>query len=568
MKGVTGMSVFYCYARVSTQSQDQISPDTQAERLKKDAERLGMEYVVIQEVGSGESMFGRPKFMKMLSDLKEGDVVGVWDQSRLSRSDEESFLIINRITEAKAKLMVNSKFLDIQDPQDRAIFGINSVFASYSRRLQLQKSREGIKKMKEDGNTIFAGDTFGYLLTRHGKNVSVSIIDEEAKAIRYVFEEYAKGKAMKELERELYGKVFHRPFKFNIQNIRPMLCRPLYIGKYFDTPGMLKHIMKYTEEEVREHLITSNLYPSIIDEDLYFEVFHRLRTSRVPHAVEYKQRWTVHVLSGLYKCADCGLGITFRNRYRDGKLFTTYVFQSHTGNCPTKYHTQFDALWLEKCTQACFLLTFLDGSRVGAFFKEQRSKLDVDSVAAREELTLIDKELEKTQAKKDRIIDAISDGLITKNDAQKKLEKIETEHHSLTERKNTIEKQLMSLNQDIDDLLRFSAQEIIDTYRGREREYYFRYVKSGINYHKYLVLEMMNGMTFEIHKPRRTNTATKPAVINVSVNGEQYYSFVFSPKMEIENIYSENPYMTNTLEKWRKQVNGELSQTDTIMLGF
>lgn len=172
----------------------------------------------------------------------------------------------------------------------------------------------------------------------------------------------------------------------------------------------------------------------------------------------------------------------------------------------------------------------------------------------------------KVQYIKDRIIDAISDGLITKNDASKKLEKIETECHSLTERKNTIEKQLMSLNQDIDDLLRFSAQEIIDTYSGREREYYFRYVKSGINYHKYLVLEMMNGMTFEIHKPRRTNTATKPAIINVSFNGEHYYSFVFSPKMEIEKIYTENEYFQPTLERWKKMINEELNRAGSILL--
>lgn len=554
----------WIYTRRSTGRQSDVSLELQEEICRKWVEEP---ITAIHETGSGADST-RPQLNYMISKLQPNDCVCIYDNSRLARSMLDSITILKSITDKGAYLICDGKRIDPNNPQDLFTFNVHSAFSDYQLLIQRQKSHEGLRRMIEDGNAVFAGDTFGYLLTRHGKNVSATIIDEEAKAIRYVFEEYAKGKAMKELERELYGKVFQRPFKFNIQNIRPMLCRPLYIGKYFDTPGMLKHIMKYTEQEVREHLITSNLYPPIIDEDLYFEVFHRLRTSRVPHAVEYKQRWTKHVLSGLYKCADCGQGITFRNRHRDGKLFTTYTFQSHTGNCPTKHHTQFDALWLEKCTQACFLLTFLDGARVGAFFKEQRSKLDVDSVAVREELSLIDKELEKTQAKKDRIIDAISDGLITKNDASKKLEKIETEHHSLTERKNTIEKQLMSLNQDIDDLLRFSAQEIIDTYRGREREYYFRYVKSGINYHKYMTLEFMNGVTYEIHKPRRTNVATKPAIVNVLLNGEHYYSFVFSPKMEIEKIYTENEYLQPTLERWRKLTNDELSETDTILLGF
>ena len=65
------------------------------------------------------------------------------------------------------------------------------------------------------------------------------------------------------------------------------------------------------------------------------------------------------------------------------------------------------------------------------------------------------------------------------------------------------------------------------------------------------------------------DVATKPAIVNVLVNGEHYYSFVFSPKMEIENIYSiGNEYFQPTLEKWKNMVNGELSETDGIMLGF
>lgn len=552
----------WIYTRRSTGRQSDVSLELQEETCRRWVEEP---ITAIHETGSGADNT-RPQLNYMLANLQPQDCVCIYDNSRLARSMIDSITILKAITDKGATLICDGKRIDPENPQDLFTFNVHSAFSDYQLLIQRQKSKEGSQRRTANGDRIFAGDTFGYELSKKNGQQIVSVIPEEAEIVKYVYEEYVKGKPIKELERELWGKVLHRPFQFNIQNLRPMLQRTIYMGKYTDTAGMQKHIMRYTEEELREHLITSNYYPPIISEELYFEAFHRLRTYRENHAIPYKNRWTKHTLSGLYKCSGCGKGITFRNRYRDGKHFETYVFQSHTPDCSQLIHTQFDALWLEKCTQACFLLTFLDGARVGAFFAEQRSKLDVDSVSVREELNLIEKELKKNEDRKDRVIDAISDGLITKSDAQKKLDKIETEHHSLKEREKTLRNALASLNQDIDDLLRFSAQEILDTYTGREREYYFRYVKSAINYHKYMTLEFMNGVTYEIHKPRRTNVATKPAVINVSVNGEQYYSFVFSPKMEIEKIYSSNEYMTDTLERWRKLVNSELSMTEAIIL--
>ena len=552
----------WIYTRRSTGRQSDVSLELQEETCRRWVEEP---ITAIHETGSGADNT-RPQLNYMLANLQPQDCVCIYDNSRLSRSMLDSITILKAITDKGAVLICDGKRINPENPQDLFTFNVHSAFSDYQLLIQRQKSKEGSQRRIANGDRIFAGDTFGYELSKKNGQQIVSVIPEEAEIVRYVYEEYAKGKPIKELERELWGKVLHRPFIFNIQNLRPMLQRTTYIGKYPDTAGMQKHIIRYTEEELREHLITSNYYPPIVDEDLWWEVFHRLRTYRETHAVPYRNRWTKHALSGLYKCSGCDKGISFKNRYRDGKLFEQYIFQAHTPDCVFMKRTQYDALWLEKMTQACFILTFLDGSKVGAFFDEQRSRLDVDVVAVKEELTLIEKEKKKNQDRKDRIIDAISDGLITKNDAQKKLDKIEIEHHSLDEREKALKNQLSSLNQDIDDLLRFSAQEILDNYTRSPRDYYLKYVKSGLNYHKYLRLEMMNGVVYEIYKPRRTNTATKPAEVKVSFNGEHFYSFIFSPKMEITKMICENEYMMDTLERWRKAVNGELQEVDSVLL--
>ena len=529
-----------------------------------------MKYMVIQEVGSGESMFGRPKFMKMLSDLKEGDVVGVWDQSRLSRSDEESFLIINRITEAKAKLMVNSKFLDINDPQDRAIFGINSVFASYSRRLQLQKSREGVKQKYANGDAVFTGNMIGWKLNRYGK---ATIIDEEAKVIRYIFSEFIRGKSLKQLEKELYGKVLQRPYKFSIENLRDMIMRPIVCGYYLTEPNMSKHISKYSEEEIKEKWVKSNIYPPIISEDEWFQALERYRSVRTPHAIEYQFRWSPHTLAGLYKCL-CGKGISYHHRMRkrdSGELVKseTYMFQSHLPTCTYGKHISYPMEWLENTTKACFLLTFFAGNEVGMFFDEKKREIEKLTEDVDLELKSIEKEISKENSKKERLVDAVANGLLDNASISKQMSKITDNLKELEHQKNKLldEKRLRLV--DYETFTETSAQDVLDTYTSHFREYLLQYAghDSVLQTDKSLMLRFVNGKEYHIHYPKRTNKRSFPSQIDVSFRGEYQFSFVYF-KGEITKMICENEYLQPTLEKWKKLTNDELTETSGIILGL
>ena len=558
---IVGMN--WIYTRRSTNRQSDVSLELQEETCRRWVEEP---ITVIHETGSGADNT-RPQLNYMLANLQPQDNVCIYDNSRLARNLIDSISILKEINDKGAVLICDSKRIDPENPQDLFTFNVHSAFSDYQLLIQRQKSREGLKRRIENGDAVFAGDTFGYSLTKHGKTTTAAIIEEEAEVIRYVYESYAKGKAMKEIEREMWGKVFQRPFQMNIQNIRPMLQRVIYMGYYLDTAKMQKHIQRYTENEIREHLVKSNIYPPIIQEDLWWEVFHKLRTFRVAHAVPYRNRFTKHTLSGVFKCSACGKGISFKNRRRDGKNFEQYVFHSHTPDCPFMKRTQFDAEWLEQIVRACFILTFLDGSRVGLFFKEEKERYNTNSKELKDEISTINKEIKKNETKKGRIIDAISDGLIDMNDCKSKLEKLKTEYDSLKQRKTSLENQLSTLEGDVDDMLKMSAQEVLDNFWGHERDYYLKFMKSGLNYHKYLSMEMMNGTRYEIYKPRRTNHSTKPAKVEVFTKDEYFFNFTFLPTMEIGEIYSTgNVYLQNTLTKWKNMVNRELKQEEGILL--
>ena len=189
----------WIYTRRSTGRQSDVSLELQEETCRR---WVTEPITPIHETGSGADNT-RPQLNYMISNLKPNDCVVIYDNSRLARNLIDSISILKSITDKGAYLICDGKRIDPNNPQDLFTFNVHSAFSDYQLLIQRQKSHEGLKKMRDDGNAIFAGDTFGYLLTKHGKNVTATIIEEEAKTIRYIFEEYAKGKAMKELEREL-----------------------------------------------------------------------------------------------------------------------------------------------------------------------------------------------------------------------------------------------------------------------------------------------------------------------------------------------------------------------------
>lgn len=554
------MAKFYCYCRVSTRAQDQISPDTQAERLIKDAEKLGMEYTVIKEVGSGESMLARPKFMQMLADLEENDVVGVWDQSRLSRSDEESFVIINRITEAKAKLMVNSKFLNFQDPQDRAIFGINSVFASFSRRLQAQKAHEGQEKVFNEGDWVFCSTLFGYNLVRVGKNKTVSIVEEEAKIIRFIYEKYAAGWSLKRLFNELQGIPLPRQNNFTLKKISRILQNPIYFGYYPDSTIDNSVLPKYTRTELESHLIHSNLYPAIVDENTWWFCFDKYRTVTPTHSRPWQLRWTKHSLSGIIRCPNCGKGIS---RFEHTHCYCT---EDHSPNCPTKCRAKYDETWLETIMEFCFYLTFMTGNEVGTFFSQRQQELYEDKTEINKAIICLDKSLAEINTKIERIIELISDGLITKEEAQKRLNLLRNEQNDLEAKKQNLEQDLRSVEGDIDTLIELSVEEVIKSFSDNERDYFRKFIEKALLYKDCIEVAYMNGRTFTIPRPVRHNHIIEPVIISTGCKDEPFqFSFEYDFRNMTFKVKDVNA-IEEAREWARKEWNGILEKARLVLI--
>lgn len=559
--------MYYAYCRKSTDAQQETSFEVQRDFLVHQANLLNEAYIILTETGSGSTMADRPVFMNLMASLKPNDILGCYDQSRISRNSQESYIILDTIKQKGARLQVNGKFLNPFDPQDMAIFGIQAVFSDYQRSVQLEKSRKGIKQKYANGDAVFTGSLIGWTLNRYGQ---ATINPEEAEVIRYIFTEFVNGKSLKSLEKELWGKALSRPYKFNIENLRDLIMRPIYMGYYLNEPYMAKHIAKYSEEEIKAKLVKSNIYPPIIQEDLWWSALTRYRTVRTPHSIEYQFRWSPHPLAGVFKCP-CGKGISYHHRIRENnRMFETYMFQAHTPACSYGKHISYKMEWLENITLSCFLLTFLAGNEVGMFFAEKKRELEALTLDIDNELTNIDKLHKKEEAKKERLVMAVAEGLLDTASISNQMQKIQGSIDELENRKENLIQQKNLKLADYEDFSMVSSQEILDTYSTHFREYILRFAgeKSTLDTtDKSLLLRFINGKEFKIHYPKRSNTREYPVMIDVSFRGEFQYSFEYH-KGQITRMVTDNEYLQPTLDRWKKLTNGELQKKNGIILGF
>ncbi|MDF2039861.1 recombinase family protein [Cytobacillus oceanisediminis] len=133
------------YARVSTEHQN-------LNRQLKALKEAGAEYIYQEKVSGATSE--REELQKMLEELNEGDTVIVSDLTRISRSTNDLFQLVELIKSKGASLKsIKDKWLDTSDDSAYSEF-LFTVFAGISqleRNLIKERQAEGIAIAKQNG---------------------------------------------------------------------------------------------------------------------------------------------------------------------------------------------------------------------------------------------------------------------------------------------------------------------------------------------------------------------------------------------------------------------------------
>lgn len=415
------------YIRVSTDKQEELSPDAQLRLLmdyaKKDAIDVPKEYIFQDNGISGRKANKRPAFQQMIALAKSKehpiDTIIVWKFSRFARNQEESIVY-------KSLLKKNNvDVISVSEPLVDGPFGslIERIIEWMDEYYSIRLSGEVMRGMTQNAmRGHYQSDApIGY--TSPG-NKKPPVINPETVQIPLMIKDmFISGSTQLQIARKLndMGYRTKRGNLWDARGVRYVLENPFYIGKsrwnYTDRGRKLK-----PEDEV---IYADGNWEALWDENTFKEIQKRLALNmRKPKARDVSA--AKHWLSGLLICSSCGGTLAY------GGAHTARGFQCW------KYSKGFcsESHYIGTGPIEHMVIEYLDQvlhSSVLSYTIISSASADAGS-----KLSDLERQLQKIDAKEKRIKAAYVNEIDT-------LEEYKANKTSLEEERRTIEKEIAEL---------------------------------------------------------------------------------------------------------------------------
>lgn len=430
------MKYGYGYIRVSTDKQDELSPDSQAKLLKDYAKKNDIIIInFFYEIGvSGRKAEKRPEFQKMIAAAKAKehpvDVILVWKFSRFARNQEES-IVYKSLLSKKHKVEVVS----VSEPLVDGPFGslieriIEWMDEYYSIRLSGEVTRGMTEKALRGGYQ--ARPPLGYKIVERGK--PPVIVPEEAQIVQIIFEQYVNEKmGLFDIARYLnslgYKTSHNKPFER--RSIEYIIQNPTYCGmiRWNRTTNETNEI-----KPKEQWIITKGHHEAIISKELFDQAQDRWNSTYSPRGARPSSTYK-HWLSGVVKCPACGRTMIAKHikprtpKGREHCYFTCYGYSK--GKCAA--NNSVSSLVLEPAVLQS-IKTILDSKQITYRYIAPECDVEVD------ERILLETQLDSIDKKMQRIKEAYRNGIDTLEEYQENKQLIEKEHVSLLEQLSKLE---------------------------------------------------------------------------------------------------------------------------------
>lgn len=328
------------YARVSTKEQadGKESIHDQIRVSKKTIVDHGWDLVAepYQDIESGHLIEERLGFQRMMQDASDYkfDLVVVKDFDRFARNksyatkarDDLKKMFIQTYSTATPVEPRDPKLYDPTD-DDLGIMveGFSDTMNEIERntiRRRMTMGKVAVAKSGKIPNNV----PYGYKIVRwiDEKNKvqrKVKVDDEQAKIVRWIFEEYTKGKGALSIAYELTEKGVKPPRAkyWRAQAIKYILQNQTYIGKVL---WGWRHAdyKKNKQRKLREHkgiVVDSSEHEAIVPEEV-FELAQREKKIR-GNSQKGRAKMSRGLLTGIAKCVRCGSGVTYLTRHHKRK---------------------------------------------------------------------------------------------------------------------------------------------------------------------------------------------------------------------------------------------------------
>lgn len=342
----------------------------------------------VDELKSGATVSARPEFSRIVADLHDGraewDVFAVWRLDRAFRSTADAAPFFRELLRQGKGFQSVTENLDLASPAGRAMLGMLMVFAEFERESTSQRTLLKMESIAASGRWPVGYPPYGYARGPAHDNI-LKVDPARAGIVRELFRLYASGDAgAAELAKRL--GIPGKTTALRILRNRAYLGRIVYNGREY--PG---------------------LHEPLVTEELFAAVQSRLpnsTTSPRPAAQKYP-----YLLAGVIRC-HCGHALSPYSSSSRGKRFSYY--QCTDARCGTRVRAQsLDNNVLTLLNELEFededIRALLDEFDRQQAEEERQRQPEREHVAAA---------VRAKAAEKERIMQAIIDGLVTRANAE------------------------------------------------------------------------------------------------------------------------------------------------------
>ena len=432
------------YCRVSTDQSDQIHSLTAQRQFFDEYIRQREDWELIEvyydEGITGTSTKHREGFNRMIADCEKGliETVLTKEVSRFARNTVDTLNYTRKLKELNINVIFMSDGIDTNDKDGELRLTIMASLAQEESRKISERVKWGMRRCMEKGYVWGNGRLLGFTI----KDGKLYLVPEEAELVSRIFHEYVYDeKGAHNIAKDLNADGFRTTSGglFRQDSVMTIITNPKYCGdllqwRTHSTDFLTKHRVKTTENERPESslILLENTHEGIISKEL-FELAQQKREERTRKVKEKSRHSSRHWFSGKIVCGKCGAKFTnssiargfytmhCTNRQVYGKTIR-YEANGKRYGCDIPNTT-------EKAFIECmkYVLEYINTQRddiIAALRKDietvQHDNIVCDIAPLQEQITAIGK-------KKEKAIDLMIEGLITKEDLKNQTKKYEAE---------------------------------------------------------------------------------------------------------------------------------------------
>lgn len=342
------------------------------------------------------------------------DVVVIEALDRLSRDMEDLAGIHKRLS------FLNIEIRAVHDGvANTVLVGLRGLVGQLYREDNAHKIRRG--QAGRVGQGLNAGGlTYGYAPVA-GDPGKRQIVEEEAEAIRRIFEEYVAGRTPRDIARDLNRDSIPAPrgskwnastINGNMQRGTGLLQNELYDGRLVwnkvrmvKDPDTGRRVSRPNPKEEWQSVAVPEL--AIVNHELFGRAQARKheRSQGLPHYLRRPR----HMLSGLLRCGACGSGMSTNGKDKSGRIRIRCSAATESGSCPDPKTFYLDTV---ESAVLAGLRSELKSPKVLAeyvkTYHEERKRLSAETDANRVRL---ERRADQLMHEIDRLVDHLAKGI-------------------------------------------------------------------------------------------------------------------------------------------------------------